>query len=90
MQSFVLFKIPGYLVELDRFSLCLVGVFFPTHLQILPLTPLFSLINAGCGLFVNCDVLFFYVSLVESRPGKHFTLNYGIIITTAVLKWVCR
>jgi hypothetical protein len=28
MQSFVLFKIPGYLVELDRISLCLVGGVF--------------------------------------------------------------
>lgn len=41
-------------------------------------------------LLIVADILFFYVSLVESRPGKHLTLNYGVIITTAVLKWVCR
>lgn len=37
-------------------------------------------------LLIVADILFFYVSLVESRPGKHLTLNYGIIFTTAVLE----
>lgn len=79
MQSFVLCKIPGYSVELDRFSLCLVGGVFSTHLQILPLTPLFSLINAGCGLFVNCGRHFIFLCFtcrVQAWEASYFELWY--------------